>query len=399
VVKHRSLLQQLERDAKFRTDLGLRVSDLLRSFPEMQLGSSLAREIQQAKLLLGQPLIPEHHLLRNSFAAPSHIGHILEGISIGKEQAQLLQHLREASPLSQAIQDNEIALRSVRDQLAEITGKPLLNASLLAGIQIPALHDSVSRALSISLAAQSAVDALGGYRIGDLFGLNDIGSLRLEARFERHARAFSELQASVEAHAVSVLPDLSLLTRAPSVHFFTHADFIRVGSLNEPEDEEAEHLERRADVAAEIRDSLPALLEAVDPDYVKMWVGAKQSLTSSNPDRVRHVISSLRTLFDHIFWTLAPEEEVATWTTDPSHFHNGKPTRNARLHYICRSVNFGPFTTYVKKNVPAIVEFYAMFGGGVHVADDRFTDEQLAVLVTHAERHLRFLLEVARVRK
>lgn len=143
--------------------------------------------------------------------------------------------------------------------------------------------------------------------------------------------------------------------------------------------------------------TLEELLAALDPALPSVWAGAKEALRSENPDRVRHVAISLRELVTHVFDRLAPPAAVRGWTSDPSHFHDGRPTREARVLFACRTVNHGDFSRFVSADVRATVEFIDLFHRGTHELAAAFTAAQLRALVARAESLLRFLLLVSRM--
>ena len=95
---------------------------------------------------------------------------------------------------------------------------------------------------------------------------------------------------------------------------------------------------------------LSSLLGDMDPDLVPIYTGALESLDGSNPDRERHVLTSLRTLWDDVFRMMAPDSEVTAWAEaqalpSEEYFHEGRPTRRARLAYVLRDVNSAPNNT------------------------------------------------------
>lgn len=132
--------------------------------------------------------------------------------------------------------------------------------------------------LDLSLAGQAAIAAILSSQIGALAGLNHRGRLRLEGRFARQSEAFAVLQRAVESDAVDRMAALPILTQLPAVQIFTHANIIRVLSVDE-EEQDAD-AQTRLDVAGEIRDALPHLLEAVDSRLVKMWMGAREAVNT-----------------------------------------------------------------------------------------------------------------------
>ena len=58
---------------------------------------------------------------------------------------------------------------------------------------------------------------------------------------------------------------------------------------------------------------LHQLLKAAGDDFITMHNGATEALNGDNPDRSRHVLTSLRNLFDHLLLKFAPNQEVEKW--------------------------------------------------------------------------------------
>jgi hypothetical protein len=108
---------------------------------------------------------------------------------------------------------------------------------------------------------------------------------------------------------------------------------------------------------------------------------------------------SLRELVTHVLDAIAPSKEIQTWTRDPSHFHDERPTREARVLFVCRGVNHGPFSKFVSADVRATIEFIGLFQRGTHELAVSFSEVQLRALVTRAEALLRFLLLTSRIKQ
>ena len=56
-----------------------------------------------------------------------------------------------------------------------------------------------------------------------------------------------------------------------------------------------------------------ALLQQVDPGLARPYIGARDALYGNNADRARHILSSLRELWNHLLRRLAPDESVVAW--------------------------------------------------------------------------------------
>jgi hypothetical protein len=161
-----------------------------------------------------------------------------------------------------------------------------------------------------------------------------------------------------------------------------------------PSKEEHSQIEGQieSDLEDEIEASLDELLAGLSPKLRSVWLGAKGALRSGNPDRGRHVVVSLRELVTHVLHALAPDGAMQAWTTDPEHFHDGRPTRAARVLFVCRGVNHGPFASFISADVRASIEFLALFQRGTHELSIVFSEDQLRALVARTESLLRFLL-------
>jgi len=103
-----------------------------------------------------------------------------------------------------------------------------------------------------------------------------------------------------------------------------------------------------------------ALLQQVDPGLARPYIGARDALHGNNADRARHILSSLRELWNHLLRRLAPDDLVATWIPGVSNqkdlLHDGKPTRRARVLYVCRELNNDPLTDFLIHDTRALMK-------------------------------------------
>lgn len=138
-------------------------------------------------------------------------------------------------------------------------------------------------------------------------------------------------------------------------------------------------------------------LQEIDIGFGTMLQGAVQALRSDNPDKVRHFSISLRELFTHVLHRLSPDDAVKKWSTSTDDFHNGRPTRRARLKYISREIDQTSFRKFVEADIKASLEFLSLFQGGTHGIRPVYTDSQLKAMLVRMENTLGFLIEVSRV--
>ena len=171
-----------------------------------------------------------------------------------------------------------------------------------------------------------------------------------------------------------------------------------VASLS-PDSDGADEDEEQVAVLGDVRDatsSVHKLLGGVDPALAKLYQGAREALFGGSVDRARHVLASLRELWNHLLRTLAPDEEVLPWTVgkDKAFMHNGKPTRRARLSYVCREINHDPLSDFLDSDTKAFLD-YISFLNRVHAIEPGLSDGQLDALMLRTDSWLTFIVQVA----
>ena len=99
-------------------------------------------------------------------------------------------------------------------------------------------------------------------------------------------------------------------------------------------------------------------------------------------------------LFTNILHRLAPDDEITDWTNDSDLFSNGRPTRRARLLYICRKISHSPFDNFVDSDVSSTLKFIKIFQEGTHDIESNFTDDQLLALVNKTGSLITYLIGI-----
>ncbi len=222
------------------------------------------------------------------------------------------------------------------------------------------------------------------HKTGELYGaLESFKSL--SENYNSFVHSFSEKQFDITDFPpfVSGLPPVEILLSSDLLDTISRIE-------NEEYVEEADNIEDG--IREHIEISLEELLAHVNPEIKKLWLGAKWALSSTNPDKKRHVVVSLREMISHILHGIAPDVEVKKWTTDPSHYYQGRPTRKARLLFVCRDINHGPFKEFVNKDVESHIKFIDLFQRGTHEISINFIDQQIRTLIVRSEALARFLL-------
>ena len=141
---------------------------------------------------------------------------------------------------------------------------------------------------------------------------------------------------------------------------------------------------------------LIVLLERVDSQFVTMYMGAVEALESDNPDRSRHVLTSLRELWNHLLRKLAPKKDVMEWIKEhggQGYLHDGQPTRHAKIRYALRDLEDEPLGDFLEADTEAMVKLYTLYGR-LHGLDTGVSDEQLRAITFKTESYLGYILRV-----
>ena len=141
-----------------------------------------------------------------------------------------------------------------------------------------------------------------------------------------------------------------------------------------------------------------ALLQQVDPGLAQPYIGAREALEGNNADRARHILISLRELWNHLLRRLAPDDLVAAWIPGVANqegmLNEGKPTRRARILYICREINNDPLTDFLMHDTKTLIELIELFNR-VHQLKAELTDKQLRAIVLKTDSWLMYILQIS----
>lgn len=159
-----------------------------------------------------------------------------------------------------------------------------------------------------------------------------------------------------------------------------------------------EALHARNIVIVEVEDqlllTLPPALGRIDTDLYRLWRGAWEAFGSSNPDRIRHSVTSLRELLTHVLHALAPDDDVRGWTSNPAHYHSGRPTRRARFLFVLSRIDGENLRRYLEKEAESCSALMEAFQPGTHEIVPAFSDIQLKVMLRKAHSIIGTLLEI-----
>ncbi len=261
-----------------------------------------------------------------------------------------------------------------------------------------AFQSHIAKSASISIAVEMRLAQISFEKIGETAHLSIAKQMALQRSFVEFTESYSHLYKSIEQHPAKIASFPPVVSSLPPVELFTVVESLASISTV-PVNQRALPVEAIAigrEIINDTASSLEKLLSDIDLNLIRLWRGAKNALKSKNPDRVRHFATSLRELFTHVLHTIAPDTEIKKWTSDPNNYHNGCPTRHARLLYLCRKINYGPFTTFVQKDVASDLAFLSLFQTGTHAVRSDFSEHQLLAMLARMESLLRFLLEIAK---
>ena len=108
-------------------------------------------------------------------------------------------------------------------------------------------------------------------------------------------------------------------------------------------------------------------------------------------------LARLRELWNHLLRRLAPDDLVTVWilgiASQKDLLHEGKPTRRARVLYICRDLNNDPLTEFLTHDTRAFVKLLDLFNR-VHELETELTDEQLRAILLKSNSWLMYILQI-----
>lgn len=328
--------------------------------------------------------IRQHHLEIAGIVATSDVASALLD-DVSKANQHLLGMLEGAPASAKILNDlNRVHktwidhLNPLEDQIAQLQAKATFSVvgvadrltvseKLLAGIETERIRRALARHIPDLQLFQNAI-----------LGMN---------------ANFGLLTGSIESLLeLTKLPSFTVTGATREVFAAGYAfEVLNQSRGHEPEDEVIElvlEVEEEASISV-------ALLQKVDPSLATPYAGARVALRSGNPDRARHILSSLREVWNHLLRQIAPDDLVLAWVPpDQSELlHKGRPTRRARILYVCRELNHEPLSDFVVEDTKALVTMVEFFNR-VHQLESGLTDEQLRALLLRTDSWLTYILNI-----
>ena len=234
----------------------------------------------------------------------------------------------------------------------------------------------------------------------------------LGSRLQLKMPAISEMENSIAQVAISYgslarsLQDISDITRLPAFvlpgatrEIYTNSYALEtLRPWDERDEEKAESEIHLVDEVELETSSCIALLKQVDPKLARPYIGARDALYDSSADRARHILSSLRELWNHLLRRLAPDDLVKAWIQGLANqkdlLYDGKPTRRAKVLYVCRELNNDPLADFLVHDTSALVKMIKFFNR-VHELETNLTEEQLRAIVLKTDSWLMYILQIS----
>jgi hypothetical protein len=257
-----------------------------------------------------------------------------------------------------------------------------------------ALIGHYSDVTGLSLIVQEHIQRLDWNTIGFAIGMSRQMVSTTASSFSKLLENYGHLFQSFEEAKYNIASFPPFVSKLPPVEIITASDFLATISHSKQTLSPQQVAESQTQITQEIELSLEDLLSKLNPKLISLWQGAKAALKSHNPDRSRHIVVSLRELITHVLHQTAPDNDIQSWTDDQSFFDKGRPTRKARLHFICRGLNHEPFEQFINRDVSAHLELIQILQRGTHNVSIGLTDEQLSALVVKTESLIRFILVI-----
>jgi hypothetical protein len=164
-------------------------------------------------------------------------------------------------------------------------------------------------------------------------------------------------------------------------------NYLVIDTLDELDITEIDSIESR------INDNLTPLLTKYN--LLNLWIGADFAMTTSievNPDKLRHFLISLRTIFEQSIDKLAPEKSVRChkiWTDYVEELNEkGRNTpvkvpRELQIKYFCEKFQFRFFEDFAKEETTFINGLYSKLCK-VHSPNIKFQDKDLRFIRLNA---------------
>ena len=342
--------------------------------------------------------------MRATLSVPDHIEKISSDLArIGETHRAAIDQLRFPIERSRLYVEQMGAIQDLaRSAVAEFSAAQHLARSAVAELAAARQFSADQfRSLESSLRLVDTASLIGE-RLRDFDIVRSVDLSVYERLIDAHdqiASEFANMTRGIDSiRAVSDLAEFAIPSASRELVVTNYAlDTITVEDEGEEAEEEEEEEEEKAcidDIRCGVSD-IDSLLQQVDPQLVRPYRGVKDAMNSGSVDRTRHVLTSTRELCNHVLWQLAPTRPVTRWVEREGldMLHEGRPTRRARILYICRRFSGEPLAGFVDADVKGFLELMDLCNG-LHALDPEFSDIQLRAVVLRTECLIKFIIEL-----
>lgn len=256
------------------------------------------------------------------------------------------------------------------------------------------IQSNLAKISELSIFAENSLSRIGGTELGAAINLDEASKLKISDSFLGLSAGYKNLFSSFEGNLKTFANFDPHIARLTSEEYFNSANLLE--SISVEEDEEVTEQILKNDILIDNEKGLSFYLPQIDSDLINLWNGSKEAFRSDNPDRVRHFSVSLRELFTKVIHSLAPDHKIKLWTSHKDYFHDGNPTRRARLNYICRNINNGKLEEFVEKDIVELLSFLDLFQDCTHEIKSGITENQLVAMQCRAESAIKYLIIVGK---
>lgn len=307
----------------------------------------------------------------------------LSGIAMAMTKAQTdFRAIMKATGIGESLKTFETFAK--HNAAIESIQKSLITSNAMSELFKDALH--------FSTLSEKSMGSFAWDKLGNELALQQKAKNQLSSVFAGLNNSYFKLYNSFEKNPLEFTNINPSITKLIPTEYYTGSNLLKVISVKKDtaktDNNELEEIRQENESALEL------YLPKVKAGLLRMWYGAEQALASTNVDKERHFIVSLRELFTHLMHELAPDNEIKQWSQNPTHFHNGRPIRKARFEYIYRNIDSQEFGTFFKMDIDATLAFIDIFNKSTHNTDNNLSDQQLYAIKVKAETTLNFILKV-----
>jgi hypothetical protein len=237
---------------------------------------------------------------------------------------------------------------------------------------------------------------LGKFNWGDLGHRASISQSligRTQSNFLALSSGYSEVLRSINLKP-NWIYDAPEVAKLPALNYYATSKLLKIVSIEEEETQEVTSDDSL--IAEESQDAIDRYLPQLAPGLKDMWFGALEALSSDNRDKIRHFITSLRELYNHVLHILAPDCMVDAWDKERQYYFDGRPTRRGRFLYICRNIegSESEYSKLLKLEIDSTLSLITLFQGGTHAIKSNFKENELQFIRIKSENALRTFLQI-----